>query len=84
MNSKANSKPRVTKSGQVKQYLYDKGRIDSWTAINLFGATRLSAIIFVLRKKGFEIITENLTMKDRNGNICKFANYKLILQQNKI
>ena len=82
MNSKVNSNSRATKSGQVKQYLLEKGQIDSWTAIDLFGATRLSAIIFNLRKRGFDIVSHSKSMKDRNGNICNFAIYKLIPQEN--
>ena len=72
------TKQKTTKSGQVKSHLFEKGRIDSWTAIELYGATRLSAIIFNLRKRGFEIISQPTTVKDRNGNLCNFAVYVLI------
>jgi predicted membrane GTPase involved in stress response len=72
------SKQKKTKSGQVKSHLFEKGKIDSWTAIELYGATRLSAIIFNLRKRGFEIISQPTTVKDRNGNLCNFAVYVLI------
>ena len=68
---------RTTKIGQVKKHLFEKGKIDSWTAIELYGATRLSAIIFNLRKKGLDIISKPATVKDRNGNLCNFVIYVL-------
>ena len=80
MDSQTNSTNRTTKSSQVKKHLIEKGKIDSWTAINLYGATRLSAIIFNLRKRGFNIDTETVTTKDRNNNVSNFANYILILE----
>lgn len=68
---------KMTKTKQVESYLIAYGSIDSWTAIQSFGATRLSAIIFNLRKKGMSIRTETINTKDRNGNSCGFAKYVL-------
>jgi hypothetical protein len=73
---------RTTKSSQVKKHLENKGSIDSWTAINLYGATRLSAIIFNLRRAGHNIVSQPATIKDRNGNLCNFVIYKLIIKKN--
>lgn len=84
MNSQNNTNTRITKSGQVKEYLLKEGRIDSWTAIKLFKATRLSAIIFNLRRRGFTIDSQPMSLKDSNGNICNFVNYALINTGNKI
>ena len=47
-----------TKINLIKQYLIDNGKITSWTAIDLFRATRLSAIIYNLRKDGWNIQTK--------------------------
>ena len=80
MDSQTNSTNRTTKSSQVKKHLIEKGKIDSWTAINLYGATRLSAIIFNLRRRGFKIDSQPISVKDRNKNICNFVNYVLIIQ----
>ena len=66
---------KVTKNAQVKEVLLTVGHITSMQAIELFGATRLSAIIFNLRDKGYDIKTENITSIDRNGNSCVFAKY---------
>jgi hypothetical protein len=78
MNLEADSTSRTTKSSQVKQHLIQKGSIDSWTAIELYGATRLSAIIFNLRGKGVNIESRPRSVYDRNNNLCNFVNYVLI------
>ena len=69
---------KKNKSAQVKAHLYENGEIDTWTAIQLYGATRLSSIIFNLRKRGIAIDTIPMEQKDRNNNNCKFVVYKLI------
>ena len=66
---------RVTKHSQVKERLINIGSITSMEAISLYGATRLSAIIFNLRDKGMDIKTTNICSIDRNGNRCVFAKY---------
>lgn len=67
---------RITKTQQVLDYLKDNGSITSWEAIEKFGATRLSAIIFNLREY-YEIDTQIEVAKDRNGNTCQYARYIL-------
>lgn len=67
-----------TKYAKVKKHLIEKGSIDSWTAINLYGATRLSAIIFNLREKGYVIKSIPNSSFDRNNEVCNFTTYKLI------
>jgi hypothetical protein len=67
-----------TKTYQVKKHLIEKGSINSWTAINEYKATRLSAIIFVLRKRGMDIVSKPMTSKDVNNEFCHFVNYILI------
>lgn len=68
---------RVTKTGKIKEHLLTKGHITSLEAINLYSATRLSAIIFNLRKEGMDIRTDDVHSKDCNGNSCIYANYVL-------
>jgi len=46
-----------TKTKKVANHLISKKNITSWDAINLYKATRLSAIIFNLKEKGFIIET---------------------------
>lgn len=65
----------MNKHQLVRDHLLEHGSITSWEAINHYGATRLSAIIFDLRKKGYDIRTIMREETDRYGNTCQYANY---------
>jgi hypothetical protein len=69
---------KTNKSQQVLNHLINNGKIDSWKAIELYGATRLSSIIYNLRKRGFNITTIERCVLDRNNNTCNYAEYILI------
>ena len=71
-----------SKTKKVLDHLIEKGSITSWEAINLYGATRLSAIIFNLRKKGHLISTVDILETDRYGDDVKFAKYYFAKQPN--
>jgi len=74
------SKPVIkkpTKFHQVRLHLLNKGTINSWTAIELYGATRLSDIIFRLRGRGMNITSIPCSALDRNSNVCNYTTYKL-------
>lgn len=66
---------KVTKADKVKNHLLKHKKIDSWQAIKLYKVTRLSALIFNLRKKGWKISSSTELNKD--GEAC--AVYKLLL-----
>jgi hypothetical protein len=66
-----------TKTNNIKNHLMVNGTITSWEAITQYGATRLSAIIFNLRDKGWDIDVERVKEKDRNGQTSTFAKYIL-------
>lgn len=66
------------KTSAVLNHLKVRGSITSMEAFELYGATRLSAIIFSLRKKGYNIETNDGTCIDRFGHRCNFARYTLI------
>ena len=68
---------KTTQEKEVLDYLRKIGSITSWEAIVEFGATRLSAIIYNLRKKGYNIETTDLTVKNRYGNATTVAKYIL-------
>ena len=72
------AKGRTTKTAQVLKHLREKGSIDSWTAIQLYGATRLADIIYKLRRRGFEIVSIPNSAFDRNNNVCNFTKYQLL------
>lgn len=65
---------KTTQTSQVLKHLQKHGSITSWDAIQKYGATRLSAIIFELRKHHIiESVMEEAT--DRYGNHTRFARY---------
>jgi hypothetical protein len=77
-------KPRVTKYGNVKAHLFKVGHITSLEAINLYNATRLSAIIYRLRwDDKLTIKSEDVKQKDCNGNTVVFSKYVLITKKDK-
>lgn len=69
---------RLTKTKMVKNHLERGETITSLDAIQLYGATRLSSIIFNLRQRGLDIATLPTTITDRFGNSTTFAKYKLL------
>ena len=64
----------MNKHQAVKNHLKEHGNITSWEAIDLYGATRLSAIIFNLRKT-MDIDTMMIETTDRYGDTCPYAKY---------
>lgn len=71
------SNRKTNKTKKVLEHLQINGSITSLEAIELYGATRLSAIIFNLRKRGYDIITEDMPFTDRFGNKSSFGKYIL-------
>jgi len=68
---------KTTKTQLVKSHLLERGKITSWEAIENYGATRLSAIIFNLRDRGMPIETKDIEFEDRYGNKSTYAQYVL-------
>ena len=69
---------KKTQKAMILDYLKQNGTITSMQAIEKFGATRLSGIIFALRKEGYEITTLDTSIKDRYGTRKTIATYKLL------
>lgn len=67
----------MNKTTAVLQWLKSNASISSMEAIQNFGATRLSAIIFNLRKAGYEIETVTCEGTDRFGHPMRYARYYL-------
>lgn len=65
----------MTKTQAIKEHLLEHGSITSWDAINLYGETRLSDVIYKLRKKEYDIRTIMVEFTDRYGNVGNYANY---------
>lgn len=67
----------MNKTKAVLQWIQTGAGISSMEAIKNFGTTRLSAIIFNLRKAGYDIETVTCEGTDRFGNKMTFARYYL-------
>lgn len=73
-----NKNKSINKTKAIMLHLLEFKTITSWEAIKEYGATRLSAIIFVLRHKyNMNIVTEMVEFTDRFGNKSNFAKYVL-------
>lgn len=69
----------MSKQDRVLEYLKrTKNGITSLEAINMFGATRLSAIIFNLKDRGYIITDRFEEGSDRFGNIVRYKRYWII------
>lgn len=64
----------TTKSNEVLRHLKNNKTITSMEAIELYGATRLSAIIFNLRKH-YDIDMIWMDGIDRYGNSMRYGKY---------
>ena len=65
-----NSHKPNTKTGKVLFHLQKYGSITSWDAIQLYKATRLSAIVFNLKEEGYSIESES-----KNGDGSHWTEY---------
>lgn len=65
----------TNKHREVLRHLRESGSITSDEAWRMFGVTRLSAIIFNLRKKGHDIETVTEGCTDRYGHAVNYARY---------
>lgn len=70
----------MSKTDAVMNHLRERGSITSMEAFKAYGVTRLSAIIFNLRKRGVSIESVPMTMRDRFGTDVRYAKY--VLRQN--
>lgn len=69
---------KTSQISEVIKHLRKYKSITSLEAIELYGATRLSSIIYILRDKGFGIETEMTQGKNRYGHVTNYAIYRLI------
>lgn len=69
-------KIRITHYDRVLNHLKEHGSITSWEAIKEYGITRLSAVIFELRKE-YNIVSTFESSKNRYGDKISYAKYIL-------
>ena len=65
-----------TQKQLIEKHLLEKGKITSWEAFAIYGVTRLSHIIYILRRK-YDIISVSTTKKNRYGHYCTYSTYTL-------
>jgi len=68
---------KQTQTGAVLAHLIKYGKITSIEAFQKYGCTRLSAMIFKFRARGYEIETVDRVDKNRYGNTTTYAEYIL-------
>ena len=69
---------KKTQTSEILEYMRrNRDGITSWEAFERFGATRLSAIIFELKKRGIRIASENKTVTTRYGRKVTVSRYYL-------
>lgn len=73
----------MSQRSDVLSWLKKGNTITSWEAFERFGATRLSAIIFDLKKDGHKIGGVWEMSVDRYGNEKRFLRYFLVKGGNK-
>ena len=73
----------MSQRSDVLSWLKKGNTITSWEAFERFGATRLPAIIFDLRKDGHKIAGVWETTVDRYGDEKRFLRYFLVKKGNK-
>ena len=71
---RTNDKRRTNKSRLILEHLKEHGSITSWEAIEKYGATRLSAIIYNIRKN-YNVQSIDSEYTDRYGNRSTFTKY---------
>lgn len=69
------SEVKLSQRDDIIRHLMTEGSITAWEAIKEYGSTRLSAIVYELRKKGWHIESEMVTSKNRYGNPVTFVRY---------
>lgn len=67
----------MTQTQAVLDWLKTGDSISSFEAFKELGVTRLSAIIFALRKKGYAITSTDEKTTNRFGGTVVFSRYKL-------
>lgn len=70
-------KEKMTQTKAIENHLFKYKKISSKEAFKKYGVTRLSGLIFNLRKK-YTITTEYKTIKNRYGNTTNYAVYTLV------
>ena len=72
-----NGNELTKQESRVLDILKLKSKINPLSSWRFCGVYRLSAVIFNLKEKGYEIKTNRVARKNKFGEKCHFAEYKL-------
>ena len=67
----------MTQYEAVLRFLEEEGTITSMQAFSELGITRLAAVIFTLKEKGYPIEKEDIIVRNRYGKNVVFAKYSM-------
>lgn len=67
----------LTQKDMIYRHMKDFGSITSWEAFQDYGVTRLSAVIFELKRNGIDIDVNRRSHINRYGDKVNFAEYSL-------
>ena len=67
----------MSDKARVLQLLRERGSITPLEALHEFGCMRLGARIWDLRHEGYDIVTDTVVAKDKNGERMSYARYVL-------
>lgn len=70
------AKKQTNQRAEILKHLKRYRHITSMEAFELYGATRLSAIIYEFRQQGYDIETIMVVGKTRYGTPTEYAEYK--------
>ena len=59
-NENWNPEPSASQASQIAAYMMQGNKITPLEALDIFGSLRLSAVIFVLRERGYKIQVERV------------------------
>ena len=59
-NENWNPESSASQASQIASYMMQGNKITPLQALNLFGSLRLSAVLFVLRERGYKIQVERV------------------------
>lgn len=66
-----------TQVDRTLRFMVENGSITSLQAISEFGCTRLADVIFKIRRRGIDVKTETISVKNRYGETAHVARYSL-------
>ncbi len=71
------SNSRPTQCDRLIDYLQKHGTITQKEASDRLGITRLTSRVCELKKKGYEFETDRIKVRNRFGESCSVARYRL-------